>query len=258
VDIKHELKVLKNRFITVRKDIQYPAIVAISSIIIGDIFLKHTPAFSQLQYDVGQLFIKLCYSFTSAFIFFFIVVHMPKERRKVRVYRFVNNKTLAIDREVRNMMEQLSNSSGINLLSKLKRLELKESDINQAELEEACRRINPNTALISQGGLGRHFSSWFDYLDFTGDNIKTYIQELLALNDSIDNDLLEHLTHLYDDTSILFEFKGVTPGNIDLDFMAHSIRNIIKDNALSVDTMAAKYRRYQYEYHYNYRKKQVK
>jgi hypothetical protein len=89
--IKFKLRVIKSRFNSIKKEVLFLAIIAISSVLLLDVFLKSFPALNLFMYNIGQVYTKLCYSYFSAFIFYLLVVHFPRERRRVKSFRFLSN-----------------------------------------------------------------------------------------------------------------------------------------------------------------------
>lgn len=86
-EIKDILKITNLRFVGLRKEIKFLLIVSLISIINIEFVLNKIQALYDFQYNFGVIFLKLCYSYFSAFIFYYLVVYAPRERRRVKSFR---------------------------------------------------------------------------------------------------------------------------------------------------------------------------
>jgi hypothetical protein len=237
------IKIL-NRIKTLRKDVLFFGTISIISILLTELLLKYIPSFSRLHYDIGQVYIKFCYSFTSALLFYFIVVHLPREKRKLKSYRYINNKIARIDHELRILISLISSASDFKIEPK---------SLTIQELENACKKINPQNKVYSPIESNESFATWFDYLNFKGKRIKKEIQELFVLNETLDTELFEYLTFLDDEISNTMNFERQRFGNTDLSTWSKTIFELLKNCEDALESMRKRYYRYAKEYHYSAR-----
>lgn len=85
------IEILWARILSLNKWIKRFAAISIIVILLIEFGLNKIPAYSEFMYDFGVIILKLSYSFFSAFIFYFLVVHLPKEKRKANSYRILQN-----------------------------------------------------------------------------------------------------------------------------------------------------------------------
>ncbi len=79
-------------FKTLRKDITIIFILCIATITSIDFWLKNIPELFNGGGKIGDIIYKLCLSYISAFIFYFLVVHIKTQRDKANLYKYVTQK----------------------------------------------------------------------------------------------------------------------------------------------------------------------
>ncbi len=242
--IQFLFRVWKNRILTLRKDVLYPALHFLCSIFFIELFSSYNSTNSNLQNNLWQIYLKICYSFTSATIFYFIVVHIPKERRKVKLYRYIKNKSAAIHLEVRSLIQTVNQVAGTSL----------NTESSLEDFEDALIKIVPKQKVTSMVDSGMLFNDWYEYLDFRGNKIKNNIRELLQLNESIDAEFLLYLTFIDDEVSKNFIFYKIKFDNTDLVFWASPINHIVKYTNEMLKVKDKAYSRYLIEYEEDYGK----
>lgn len=83
-------------FLKVRKDLLFLLLIAICTYVLIDFWFVHYNELFYGAYEVGQFFSKLSLSYISAFIFYFIVVHIKSEKDKENINEFVGHKVYSI------------------------------------------------------------------------------------------------------------------------------------------------------------------
>ncbi|WP_034923212.1 hypothetical protein [Gillisia sp. CAL575] len=246
--MKHYFKLVKNRIGSIRKDLFLLLIISVITIIIIEFWLINIPASNDFFYHLGQINLKLSYSYFSAFIFYFLVIHSPKEKRKAKSFRQLNNKILAIDYELRDIITTALDAANYKYKDKLN---FSVKKLSKEDFKQACKKVNPQNPIKSNIHYPP-FSDWFEFLTFKGKEIKKLINEILLINDSIDSEVLELITFVDDETSrFIYERKKF--GNTDLENLSVSIYTTSEEVNELISVFRKKYNRYKYEYHYNYR-----
>jgi hypothetical protein len=90
----YTLDIFKSRISGLRKEVRILLYFSILSILSIELVFNKFDSFYQLQYDLGVIYLKICYSYFSAFLFYYLVVYAPRERRRVKSFRYINNKIL--------------------------------------------------------------------------------------------------------------------------------------------------------------------
>jgi hypothetical protein len=84
------LQLLFYRFVSVNRWLRFFLYAAVLIIVILTNFLTQ----SQQKLSGIDFGIRLSYSYLASFVFYFLVVHLPKEERKQALYIIINNRTL--------------------------------------------------------------------------------------------------------------------------------------------------------------------
>jgi hypothetical protein len=245
------LFVLKKRISSIRKDIFVLAIVSFASIFLIELWLINIPAPYNFFHTIGNIYLKLCYSFFSAFLFYYLVIHLPKEKRKLKVFRQISNKISVI------------NLQTFSLINTVLGGEIDPKGFYEIKAEciaEACKKINPNTSVSAKNfespALAKiNYNNWFDYLNDSILSIKAAIRDVLILNESVDTNLLEALTHL-DDTARWLIYKN-RPKTTNLEFANHHLNQLKNESYVLFKTFRKFYGGYAFEYHAYERKKNL-
>lgn len=127
------------------------------SVCIIDFWLIDIPEIFKGGYKLGQIIYKLCMSYISAFIFYFLVVHIKQQKDKENLYSYVAQKVNMIIGCAWGLISAVSNASNITLTEKYP---------SKEELDIICTCINPNanTPLLL-GRLG-NYANWMQYFDY--------------------------------------------------------------------------------------------
>lgn len=165
----------KLRFIGLRKEIKFLFLLSVFSILIieFDLGLKTD---NHILNDIGKIWLKLCYSYFSAFIFYYLVVYLPKERKRNSTYRYLNNKLFSIDEIVKYIIITIFKEIDPTI-SNLN------NDIKKVNIVEICKQINPNNPINIKLVEDGEFNNHYEFFNFQTNKIKLLISELLILND---------------------------------------------------------------------------
>lgn len=237
-----------NLFRTVRpKALIYIAATAILSILFIEFVFLDIKTEYAILYMPAPVYLKLCYSLLSAFIFYFFAVHLPRERRRAKVYRPTANKITSINREIFQIIYIIRDVSKIPSIDPIK--------LNSKDLLEACNSINTRQ-FVTEGDVV--FKDWFDYILHKKNIIANLMQALMQMNDVIDSDLQETLSLIDDIFLMQLNFEIVKPGNLDLSNWSYSIFELVEESKQMMKVFSEKYSKYySYLYHESARKKNI-
>lgn len=229
---------IKNRLCTIRKDILSIFFITISIILFTELLLYKYPAFNELTYRTGQILLKLSYSYVSAFIFYFLVVHLSKENKKISTFRIISMKLTEITRYITIILHQIELNSGDTLQN---------IDFDTKTLSLTLAKIKSRSKVSCIWPMNIVFEDWHDFLHYNGEEIKRLTTELFLFNESMDNEILELVGLIDNLVSSKFTKNLGKPGNVDLVFYADSLSKL---NALDKSTnemFQKKYGRYRNE-----------
>lgn len=173
-------------FFTIKKDVLILAITSFFIIVLNEFFLKYLELNNKFFTDFLQIIVKLSYSYFSAFLFYFIIVHLPKERKKIKAYHFINSKIGLLSDEIGVMLSKI-------LIDPKESLNNIKKDINREDFLMLCQ-INDNLNLISIDN--KIYRNKSEYAFYVIKEIYTKSHELLLYGDIIENDIFIALIDL--------------------------------------------------------------
>jgi hypothetical protein len=232
---------------TVRKPLRYIGFTAIMSVLLVELVLSDIPAPSHFLYKLGQVYLKLCYSYVSAFIFYLLAVHWHKETRRVRTFRLLNNAVYRIS-------GRLSNDLLSGLYGRILTPEEREN-LALADLELVCNTITPQSP-----GPALIFAMYLPYCQNYGQFIqlmcirfKSEVNDLLPLSENIDAKVLESLANILAVLSDDLNPATHAMHNPNLGHASHGLYELNNEMIKLRKRFDASHKKYAPEYHYAFR-----
>ncbi|NUY81742.1 hypothetical protein HUK80_12610 [Flavobacterium sp. MAH-1] len=211
-------KILKSRIDGLRIELKILAIITFTSILLYEFWLNKIPAANSFFYDFGIVCLKLSYSYISAFIFYFLVVYAPKERKKVRALRFLNNKIHVMKNLTALMIQRICDESG-NPINNPDNLSLE-------EIKRYCESISINHPIrnIRTGEIVH--PNMYEYIQEKSQKIKTSLDQLISLHELLDDELFHRFSNMSDIIAreLTFEIYGMNIPN--LKFLGEGLYNL--------------------------------
>jgi hypothetical protein len=87
----------------------YALLIAILSVAIMDVWLKNIPAPTKIVYSIGVLYYTVCLAYVASFVFYIVTIFLPWQRKRLSVYRYLNNKILLIYNMEMDLMNVIMN-----------------------------------------------------------------------------------------------------------------------------------------------------
>lgn len=234
-----------SRVLGLNKWIKKFAILSITIILSIEFWLNGIPAWSKFTYDFGVVVLKLSYSFFSAFIFYLLVVHLPKEKRKVKSYRILYNTISLIHTDMYLLLNSLTKNISI----------LKIDNVTREEFMSYCELLNGDEQVpIDNINLQLHFNkvkiTFNEYINFVIIKTRNAIQQILILNEIIDPEISENLTQIQDLINVHFNSD-----NKPLVHLSYGLFQLYSEEKELIKKFDKNYQRYSKEYHHFARKK---
>jgi len=177
---EYPMKKLFKDIISIRKDLTIILFVVISVIILE---------VSRSEAKLNAVISGLCLSYISAFIFYFLVVHLKQQRDKDNIYQYIARRTYIIVSDTKSLISSFKKESRIGLKSEYP---------TEEELEEVCKKINPNSnAPLLIGGLD-HYASWIQYLNYHKDRAENAIKKIYVGMQYLDSNYIKLLMGIED------------------------------------------------------------
>ena len=130
------MKRLIHNIISIRKDLFIIFIFATITILLLDFVFIDSPELFKGGARLSIIISKLCISYISAFIFYFIVVHLKRQEDKRNIFKYLEKVTYSIVGDSQSILNSLRNTAEIDLNLKYP---------SQNELDKICISIDPNS-----------------------------------------------------------------------------------------------------------------
>jgi hypothetical protein len=242
-----KIRYWKHRVATLRKDLLVLFGISLTSILFIDLWLIKVPEVFGFGAELGGIYYKICLAYITAFIFYFINVHLQSERTKVKTYKYINNKSTKILNLCNVLMYSLRNASGIpsNISFPSK----------TNEIFILCDYIDPRVPFTLGGWYARTFLHWQAASDFIAEENKELIRDLLFVRDSLDSDIVEILTDIDDCIQNFINLShGGPSANTDMEVYSYGIIQYYDLCKKLINTIRGKYKYHKIEYHDKSRK----
>lgn len=176
---------LGNRIFSVRKELMILFLVAVISIVLFDFWLINVPEIFPKAAIVGLIYYKICFAYITAFLFFFLNVHLQNYKTKVKTVKFVSNKIKDIELHSRDLM--------LTILGQ------KYDEKSFEDLKEQCKLINykePHTYGNSKLAFGIARRDWSHTFNFINLSTRSLVVDLISLNVVLDSKILSLITEI--------------------------------------------------------------
>lgn len=248
--IKYYRKFIYNRIASIKKYLLTLLLMAIIIIAIVDFEIISFSVTNRFVCQSLTLSVKLSYAYLSSFIFYFIVIHLPSENRKVRVYRQINNKIISIDKELQEINFLILDNTKYE--HRIQKHHFRITDLSKKNFIEYAKQTNPQKPPNVTSPYYPPFRNWYDFLTFKKENIQNMIKDILLLEKSIDNEVLGLLIDV-DNEVEHFATARVYYANKSLEHLASTIYKATFDCEKLIKVFQKKYGRYRYENGFHYK-----
>lgn len=184
------LKLIKS----IRKDLGFFFIGALLTVCIIDFWLSDIPELLSGGYKLGQIIYKLCMSYISAFIFYFLVVHIKQQKDKKNLYLYVSKKVHIVNSSASTLISELSRVSTITLTEKYP---------SKEELDKICKAINPHTNAPMVIGPRDNYANWIQYFDYFKKRSNDATEKIFNKMPFLDTELVNILGRIEDNDFFL-------------------------------------------------------
>jgi hypothetical protein len=243
-------KLITARYFGIRKEVRYLFVVSFVGIIVIEFwFNKYYPIYP-FQYDFGNVFLKLCYSYVSAFVFYFLIVYSPKERKRVKSFRFVNNKINRINNLIQGVIIVIFKASDPTI-EKL-------SETNFSEFQKYFDKVNPVTSVeFHETGIILH-KTYYEFLNYKMKILESNVQQLILINDLLNDELFLNLVNMNDIISKMFpDYKIGTEKSLIM--YSHSFYELNFERKELIKNFRKDFHpKYSFIYHYYERKRNLR
>jgi len=186
---------------TLRKDLAFLFMLALLTVCVIDFWLINIPELFNGGHVLGTIIEKLCLSYISAFIFYFLVVHIKQQKDKKNIYNYVAIKS--------NLIIAYGQTIGRDL-AKAADVTMKNYYPNKNELLEICSKVNPYSETPLLINFTGQKANWFEHFENYRIRSMDAIQEIYAKMPFLDTQLVQHLSKI--ENSQFFSLsKAISP-----------------------------------------------
>jgi len=184
----------------------------------------------------------------SAFIFYYLVVYSPKERKRVKAFRLLNNKIHSVNDHINGIILTIIRATEPNI---------KEvpSEISFKEIDEYCKKVNPNLPVKYYDKNILLHDNYYELIKFRTDKIKSIITEIIILHDLLDDNLFLNFSNINDIVTnrlnndyLIFKYNS-------LDYASHGLYDLHFEKIELWNNFSNFKKRYDFQYHKAERKR---
>ena len=202
------MKLIRN-ILDVSPYLNFALVIAISSILIMEVYLLDIPEIVPWGAEFGMVFYKLCLSIMARYLFYFIVVHLKSQSDKENINAFVASKSYRVVGEYKSQIISIKKKSNSSIESEYP---------TKSEVEAMLKLINPKEqAPLILGEIGHH-ANWMQYMAYHNLRSQELIKKVFVKMPFLDSKLVRLLAEI-DDCS---HFHAIDPaitsqfGNTDM------------------------------------------
>lgn len=180
------MKKLRKYLFKVRKDLLVILFVAIFTYFFNELYLNNLPELFKGANKIGQFFSKLSISYISAFIFYFIVVHIKNEKDKENINEYVGQK-------VHNIL-----TCAHLFIQPFLQIENKNAKFNDLDIKKLRTLLNSidRNAKDSPYIIDGQKASWLEWYEYLKTSTFKSINEIFMRSNHIDTKLIKTLTRV--------------------------------------------------------------
>jgi len=206
---------------TLRKDIAVLFAISICTIFCIEFIFKNIPEIFNGAAKIGEIVDKMCLSYVSAFIFYFLVVHYKAQKDKVNLYGYVAGKVAIIISNARVVVHDMARAANLVLQNEYP---------NEQELSIICSNLNPHSdSPLLVNGPGNRLT-WMQYLVYNKAKSSEATRKIYLKMPFLDSELIKILAQIEDCLyfHIIDQWLNLGFGNNDIAPLQNEISEYFK------------------------------
>ena len=173
-------------FLKTRKDLKILLLIALATYFLIELVLNNYSELFLGANKFGEFFSKISTSYISAFIFYFIVVHIKNEKDKENINEYVGHKVYSIITSAHLIITPFLRKTEPKAHFKY----LNSSELNK--LLSSINRLDKEAPFISNG----EHTNWIEWLEYLKKSKLKSIKEIYARYNHVDTKLIKILTRI--------------------------------------------------------------
>ena len=213
---------------SVNKTINIFLILSLISIVLKTSLLNDIPELFKWGNEFGDVYTRLCLAYVSSYIFYFLVVHIKKEKDKENINSFIDPKIRSAYSQWKPQLKDICDASGVVM---------PEGVPEKAFIKEVFLKIAPYSSAPLILGTQGNYANWFQYFDYYKQRVDCFISVVTDKMPFLDSKLvllLSDLSNCYHFRSLEFTL-GHKTSNPNLSVWADSFHEYcLKSYALEM------------------------
>ncbi len=208
-------------FTSISKPLKYIFLLATILVLLFEFWISNVNMDSTWAHLIN-FFVKLSYSYISAFIFYLLAVHTPKERRKIKMILHISNTSTYLLTELRFFLDTFC--VYVNL----------DKPINTRGLDNILNNYSPFSIVTSKSEEVT-FVNWFGYYEWKATRVQKLIDTLLELSDFLNPEFIKYLIRIrasFDNVNMMYHRAKASPNMaffllvvLDLEYNIEQLKN---------------------------------
>lgn len=174
-------------FLTINRTINCLFIFSLASIILKILYLDHIPELFKPGHEFGEIYSRLCLSYISSYIFYFVVVHVKKEKDKENINKFINPKIRTAYSQWKPQLMDICKAVGEDMPSDLP---------EKAFIIEVFSKIDPNSQAPLIKDTQGNYANWIEYFFYYKNRVDKFISVVTDKMPFLDSELVRLLSEL--------------------------------------------------------------
>jgi len=199
--------------------------VCVASVLVvclHDFVFAGSPELFQNAAKLWDLVYQLSLALLASYVFFYVNVHLPRQRDRENIQNFLNDKTFRIVRDAWTIVEELQRHARVN--------DHGDAYKSLSDLKTMCSRVSPHDeAPLFLGNLGRH-ANWIEYLVYFRNETKENAESIYSKITFLDSDYLKLIIDIDDCDyfSVLRAIGSAPMRNNDISFLANQMYDYLE------------------------------
>lgn len=224
MNIRNKLSRAIKSTISLRLDLVIIFGSAVLSIVLIDFWLINIPELFNGGAKLGQIIYNLSFAYVTAFIFYFLVVHLKNQKDKENVYNYISSKTQMVIGQAKGLIDSFANSANVTVVNDYP---------NSTELHSICLAIKPNSNSPLVIGAPGNYANWIQYFEYYKNRSNDATDKILSKLQYLDSELVIKLAKIEDCSHFHnISYYNVPVGNTNLtafESMISDYFHLVKD-----------------------------
>ncbi len=212
--------------LSVNKTINILLIVSLVSITLKIVIPDDIPELFKWGSEFGEVYLGVCLAYVSSYIFYFVVVHVKKEKDKENINSFIEPKIRSAYSQWKPQLKDICNAGGVTMPEGLP---------DKTFITNLFLKVNPNDPAPLVKDAQGTYANWLEYFWYYKKRVDRFIAVVTDKMPFLDSKLVQLLSELSECEHFKFLEGpvGVSVKNTDLSAWADGFHKYcVKSDAL--------------------------